>query len=175
MIRVLTPPNFLLLRRDHVSVFLAGSIEMSKAVDWQSEVIERLAYLDRVTFLNPRRPDWDSSWKQDKDDPQFSQQVKWELEGLERADFIALYLAPGTVSPISLLELGLHLRTGKVILCCPSGFARKGNVDITAARYKTPVLETMDEFIIKLSESVRLRLDTKPVMPLFCPVGIDSG
>ena len=34
-----------------------------------------------------------------------------------------------------MLELGLHARSGKVVLFCPEGFWRKGNVDLTAAAY----------------------------------------
>lgn len=67
-----------------------------------------------VLLLNPRRDDWDAGWKQDITDPQFFQQVSWELNGLDRADHIILYFVPGSKAPISLLELGLYalLRVG---------------------------------------------------------------
>src|SRR3546814_4292495 len=55
---------------------------------------------------------------------------------LESAAIIVMLLAPGSQSPISLLETGLHARGGKLILLCPEGFWRKGNVDITAERYR---------------------------------------
>lgn len=45
------------------SVFLAGSIEMGKAENWQIHVENLLEYTDCVIF-NPRRDDWDSSWVQ---------------------------------------------------------------------------------------------------------------
>lgn len=113
-------------------VFLAGSIEMGKAVDWQAQAIQALEGT-YCNILNPRRPDWDSSWKQEASNPQFREQVEWELGGLELAHVIFMYLAPGTMSPISLLELGLYIdRRAKMILCCPPGFWRKGNVDIVA-------------------------------------------
>lgn len=120
-------------------VFLAGSIEMGKAVDWQASVIAALADIDCL-ILNPRRPDWDASWVQSIDNPQFNEQVTWELDSMENADVIAFYFAPGTMSPISLLEFGMHApkaRYGdkRIIACCPEGFWRKGNVDIVAARY----------------------------------------
>lgn len=51
-------------------IFLAGSIEMGSAELWQDVVKDALADTDCV-LLNPRRDDWDSSWKQEKDDPQF--------------------------------------------------------------------------------------------------------
>ena len=136
------------------SIFLAGSIEMGTAEDWQTRVANDLKD-SAGTLFNPRRPDWDSSWKQTKDDPQFRTQVEWELDHLRRADIIALYFAPGTMSPISLLEMGLHVVRGNVIICCPTGFWRKGNVDIVAEQAGVPVYETYDEFVKALRDAVR--------------------
>src|SRR6478735_7676200 len=109
--QVLTPPHEVMVDKQ-VVVFLAGSIEMGTAKEWQQEVIElfdslvaaekRAGYL----LLNPRRPDWDSSWKQEYDNPPFYQQVKWEIKGLQQADHIIVYFDPATKSPVSLLELG---------------------------------------------------------------------
>ena len=41
------------------------------------------------------------------DDPRFPEPVRWELDMLDAADLVVMYLAPGTRSPVSLLELGL--------------------------------------------------------------------
>ncbi len=127
-------------------VFLAGSIEMGNAEDWQTKVIEGLADLD-ITVLNPRREAWDASWEQRIENPQFSEQVNWELDGLETAELILLYLVPGTKSPISLLEFGIYARSGKMLVCCPEGFWRKGNVDIVCAREGIPQFESVAELI----------------------------
>ena len=43
---------------DKNHVFLAGSIEMGKAEDWQSEMTKFFNELDWGVF-NPRRDDWD--------------------------------------------------------------------------------------------------------------------
>lgn len=107
-------------------VFLAGSIEMGAADNWQQRVA--LALDGQLIVLNPRRDDWDSSWVQSKDNPQFRAQVEWELAALDRADVVLMYFDPATHSPISLLELGLY--HNKMVVCCPEGFWRKGNVDI---------------------------------------------
>lgn len=128
------PPKEIELKAGYKSVFLAGSIEMGAAEDWQKELIEILKD-EKMQFFNPRRDDWDSSWKQTKSDPQFRGQVEWELNALEKSDVVAMYLDPKTKSPISLLELGLYARTNKLIVCCPSGFYRKGNVDVTCEKY----------------------------------------
>jgi hypothetical protein len=36
---------------------------------------------------------------------------------------------------ITLFELGLFARSGKLVVCCPDGFWRKGNVDVVCKRY----------------------------------------
>jgi hypothetical protein len=118
------------------SVFLAGSIEQGRAPDWQTLVAEGLSDLD-VLILNPRRDDWDASWRQSIDDPRFREQVEWELAALERAACVVLYFAPATQAPVSLLELGLYARSGKLAVCCPDGYWRKGNVDVVCRRYGT--------------------------------------
>lgn len=124
------------------TVFLAGSIEMGSAEEWQAFAAEHLGAAGYIA-LNPRRDDWDSSWVQSIDNPQFCEQVEWELGALDRADYIILYLSPGTQSPISLLELGLFATRGKLLVVCPEGFWRKGNVDIVCRHYGIPQYETL--------------------------------
>lgn len=126
---------------------------MGTAPDWQAEVENQLADLDMVIY-NPRRDDWDSTWVQSADNPQFREQVEWELAGLELANMIVLYLAPGTMSPISLLELGIYAANGskKLVVCCPEGFQRKGNVDIICERYGVEQVKDL----ASLSDSARL-------------------
>ena len=139
------------------SIFLAGSIEMGAAEDWQSVIPELFNDRNKLTFLNPRRDDWDSSWEQKESNPQFSKQVNWEMNMLDVCDIIFMYFSPETKSPISLLELGLYANSGKMIVCCPDGFWRKGNVDIVCSRYGIPVYNTLDSAI------GRLRTDLKDV------------
>ena len=127
-------------------VFLAGSIEMGRAGDWQAEVTAALSDLE-IAVLNPRRDDWDSSWRQSIDDPRFRGQVEWEIAAQERADLIAMYFAPETLAPITLLELGLFAASGKQVVCCPAGYWRRGNVEVVCARYRIPFVETLPELI----------------------------
>lgn len=128
------------------SVFLAGSIEMGKAENWQDRVTEALKDLN-VLILNPRRDDWDSSWEQKKENKKFREQVEWELEALEVADVIVMYFDPKTMSPISLLELGIHSQSDKLIVYCPEGFWRKGNVDIVCEIYGIKQVNSFEELI----------------------------
>ena len=124
-------------------VFLSGSVAGD---DWRAALMEQMKDHDMI-FLDPRRGDWDSSWKQTKDDPKFSEQVKWELSGLEKADVIALYFDAASESPISLLEFGLFGQSGKMIVCCPEGFPHKGNVDIVCDRYNIEQVGSLDEMV----------------------------
>ncbi len=128
------------------SVFLAGSIEQDKAENWQKYIEDQLNSSD-ITILNPRRDSWNASWEQTIDNPEFNEQVNWELEALEKADLILMYFAPNTKSPISLLELGLFAKSKKMIVCCPKGFWRKGNVDIVCKRYNILQVDSLDELV----------------------------
>ncbi len=128
----------------YYSVFLAGSIEQDKAIDWQNYIIQNLLSRD-ITILNPRRKEWDASWKQSIENIEFRGQVEWELEALERADKILMYFDPLTKAPISLLELGLFARTTKLLVCCPEGYWRKGNVDIVCQKYDIPQVNSLKE------------------------------
>lgn len=118
-------------------VFLAGSIEMGTAVDWQAVVGKQLSDAG-ATVLSPRRDDWDTRWPQDAQHPGFREQVEWELNAMEHADLILMHFVANTISPITLLELGLYAASspGKLVVCCPEGFWRKGNVDLVCEHYE---------------------------------------
>lgn len=128
------------------SVFLAGSIEGGKAFNWQ-EVLEKLLKDQPIVILNPRRDAWDASWEQKITNPMFKGQVDWELDGQEKADVIAMVFDSTTKSPITLLELGLFAKTGKLVVFCPDGFWRKGNVDIVCERYGIKQVNTIEALV----------------------------
>lgn len=141
------------------SVFLAGSIDMGTAIDWQADLTKALSDLE-IKVYNPRRPNWDSTWTQEITFDPFRKQVEWELGNLERVDVIAMYLPEASKAPISLLELGLFASSGRLIVACPKKFWRQGNVEIVCKRYNVPLVETVE----KLEELVRERLEN-PVPP----------
>jgi hypothetical protein len=131
-----------------IKIFLAGSIEMGNAVDWQTKVVKELNdFTKDLIFLNPRRDSWDSSWVQSIENEQFYEQVTWELDALDKSDYIFMYFDPNTKSPISLLELGLYASTGKLIVACPDGFWRKGNVEVVCERFDIPLLNNLEDLI----------------------------
>jgi hypothetical protein len=138
------PPTF--IPNNLACVFLAGSIEMGAAEKWQDKAVALLAETGYVV-LNPRRDDWDSSWKQEIMNPKFFEQVNWELQGIEEAEWVLMYFDPNTKSPITLLELGLvaQMDSKKLIVVCPEGFWRKGNVDVICDRYRIKTATTIEE------------------------------
>jgi hypothetical protein len=127
-------------------LFLAGSIDMGVASNWQAHVIESLIDTN-WTILNPRREDWDESWEQNKDNAEFRRQVEWELAAQEQAEVILMYFEPHSKAPVSLLELGLFARTGKMIVVCPEGYWRKGNIDIVCEKYNVKQLASLTEAV----------------------------
>jgi hypothetical protein len=158
----LTSPARTLLSSTDLLVFLAGSIEMGRADDWQSRVsAELIAQAPGVWVANPRRPDWDSSWEQSIDNPDFRAQVDWELDHLDRANLALFYFQPGTQSPITLLELGHRLASQGAaqhsIVCCPAGFWRRGNVEIVCARHTANLVGDIDALISAASNWVYSR------------------
>lgn len=165
---VYTPPTGVLLE-DYINhmIFLAGSIEMDKAEKWQDKIIEKLKDIPDLTILNPRRENWNSSWEQSINNMFFNEQVTWELDGIERADTILFYFDPNTKSPITMMELGIAsgLPTDKnIIVCCPEGFWRKGNVDILCSRMKHVnllIVKSLDELIETTHEFLEYQLGQK--------------
>lgn len=129
-------------------IFLAGSIDMGKAENWQERLERELNMYEDVMICNPRRDDWDSTWVQSIDNPQFNEQVTWELDNIEAADMVVFYFDPAGAAPITLLELGLAAGIcAQIIVCCPDGYWRKGNVEMVCDRYDIPLCNNIDEFI----------------------------
>lgn len=154
MARTLRPPASIDIRPSEKSLFLAGSIDLGNAPPWQIAVEEALADIDGV-ILNPRRDNWDAGWEQSLDNRQFVEQVEWELQGQEVADVIAMYFEPETKAPVTLLELGLFARSGKLIVCCPAGFWRKGNVDVVCKKYGAMQVSSLEEMIAAIRRRFR--------------------
>ena len=134
-----------------IRLFLAGSIEMGQADKWQNEVVNLLSDVDNLIIANPRRDDFDANPEQSQTNGALNEQVTWELDHIDSADIVLMYLQPNTISPISLLELGLIAGEGrrrrKFFMCCPDGFHRKGNVDITCSRYNIKVYDDLYECV----------------------------
>ena len=129
--------------RSFTKIFLAGTIDMGKSRDWQKEIYERFVGMDgRYILFNPRQENWDASRPGEMD-----YQVRWELDHLEEADMIIMYILGSSKSPISLLEMGIHAKGGKMSVICEKDFYRFDNVRITCDYYGVPLYENLDSFL----------------------------
>jgi hypothetical protein len=142
------------------SIFLAGSIEMGKAELWQDSFIDKLKDLP-VAIFNPRRPNFKPDWEQDISFAPFKEQVDWEMDQLDAASVIGLYFQADTKSPISLLELGMYASSGKLIVCCPEGFWRRGNVQIVCSQYGITMVNSLDDLMEKSREKLIVLIEER--------------
>lgn len=128
-----------------LTIFLAGSIDNGSAERWQDTVEKALADM-KGTIFNPRRDNWLPDLKQDISEPEFAYQVNWELDHIEQADLVFFYFSPHGPAPITLMELGLAVDK-TVVVCCPDGYWRKGNVQVLCDRRKTPLHDDLPSAI----------------------------
>ena len=96
----------------------------------------------RYILFNPRQEHWDATSPGEMD-----YQVRWELNRLEEADMIIMYILGSSKSPISLLEMGLHAKGGKMTVICEEDFYRYDNVRITCDHYDVPMYNDLDSFL----------------------------
>jgi hypothetical protein len=131
------------------TIFLAGAIDQGQAEDWQEKVARALDGFD-ITILNPRREHWDPSWDQTPENPQFREQVNWELDAQEAADMVLFVFTKDSKAPITFLEFGLYAPKKDAVVCCEEGFYRSGNIQIVAERLKVPVYDNLDDMLVDL-------------------------
>jgi hypothetical protein len=147
-----------------LNIFLGGSIENGTASNWQEKITKVLGNYE-INIFNPRRDNWDASWKQDISNPAFKEQVTWELDCLDKCEIIVFYFDPNTKSPITLMELGMMAEQFRsfpecLFVCCPDGYWRKGNIQVVCERYKIKLYETFEDFENALKKMFDKRLAT---------------
>ncbi|RGP71301.1 hypothetical protein FSPOR_3422 [Fusarium sporotrichioides] len=128
------------------SVFLAGITTSTGDTDWRQAFTDALINYP-ITILNPNRPDWDSTWREDFSDKRWVEQVSWELDMQEAANIIVFMFHEATEAPISLMELGLAVRTKPVIVCAHPDYKKRGNVDAVCRRFGVKLLSTLEELV----------------------------
>lgn len=135
------------------SVFLAGPTNPTGEADWR-ETLTAALIEEPIVIFNPKRTDWDSTWKEDFSDSRWAEQVEWELEMQDGADIMVVFFHKATLAPMSLLELGLCVRSGKAIVCAQDGYSKRGNVEAVCRRYGAKFVDSEED----LQDAVRERL-----------------
>ena len=139
------------------TIFLAGAIDQGKAVNWQEMVARALDEFD-ILVLNPRRENWNDKVEQVASNPEFREQVEWELDAQEAADMVIFVFTKDSKAPITFLEFGLFAPTKDAVVCAEEGFYRQGNLDIVAERHKVPMYHNLDEMIVDLQTVLREKI-----------------
>lgn len=143
--------------KEQYSVFLAGSIDMGNAVDWQSQYENEFKKY-RINIYNPRRIDFNNKEKQSINNPYFKEQVTWELEHLEKSECIIYHFANNSQSVITLLELGKFSNfNNKKIFVYAQEYFRLGNLEIFCDRYKLPLYNNEKNMLRDLHELFKLK------------------
>lgn len=160
-INVYSPPSPIVFNHKESSIFLAGTIDNGNSFDWQSEFIKDIdkhikkykkpeyIYCEAISIYNPRRKDWNKNAEYTYTDATMYQQINWELNALEKANYIVFNFNEDSQSVITLLELGLYANKGdnKIIaVCCPEKYHKAANVYAVCDRYKIPVIKYFSQF-----------------------------
>ena len=135
-----------------------GIMGLVQAEDWQTiytsllqkAQTERLVsnqLVKHIAVLNPRRDDWSNEWNETKHHPLLIEQIQWELEHLRESNCIVMYFDKNTISPISLLELGLFSNTSKMVVYCPDEYFRVENVVEVCKQYHVPVVSSLEGLV----------------------------
>ena len=131
-------------------VFLAGTIDFGNSEDWQAKIEkEIIEHCHNVTIFNPRI-NFDNGEKWENTPESFNKQVNWEQDNLEASDIIFMFIGGSSKSPISLLELGQFISSGKMIVCCENEFYRYENVRIMCERNNVTLFNDLDVAITDL-------------------------
>ena len=116
----------LYLPHEGPKIFLAGSIDSGNEIDWRQETADYIKeswFKDKqntesITIYNPKKG---KEWAVDLE----NEQATWDISMLNIADYIILHLTGDSVSPVSLLELGLYARDKKLFLSINDDYLRK--------------------------------------------------
>jgi hypothetical protein len=159
MKQVIYPPTRRLADPLNVSVFLAGSIDMGSARDWQTDLINRFHDHEDLSFYNPRRPEGFAG-KQSLENDMFVEQVNWEIDNLRTADIVVMYITASSQAPISLLEFGYcmgHDKIKNIVVAVEPGYWRRGNIEVMCNRYSIPLFEDLDDAEENLRSHIKER------------------
>ena len=92
-----------------------------------------------MVLISPRRPEFTPDME--------DEQIKWELDALEKADLIMMWFPAAAKAPVSFLETGLYMSSGKLVIGVEQGFYRQRNLELTCGYYGIPIWNSLDELV----------------------------
>lgn len=126
----------------YVTIFLAGTIDMGNSENWQAALVETFSSSEgRYILYNPRRDTFTNTPEE------MDYQVNWELDHLEKSQIIIMNILGSSKSPVTLLEMGLFMKSGKLLVACEPDYYRHTNVLLTCARYNVPLYPSLQSLI----------------------------
>jgi hypothetical protein len=139
-------------------IYLCGSINSGLAQDWQGELIK--AFKDyKVTFLNPRRPDWDINEKKTIDNPYYIEQLDWEDNQLHDSDLVIVYFQPDLPNPGVAMDFGIIANSNHdMIVCCPEGYKYRAKVQYICEGAGVICTESFEELVKTIDDYINLRV-----------------
>ena len=143
-----------------IKLYITGSISLDKSENWIMVFIEGLKKYflkDKNLFIfHPIRKDWNPEWGENEYDSEFRKQFVWELEAQGLADIVVMHFEHDALAPITLMEFGLNVgKDSRLIVHCPKGFWKKGNIDIICIRNEIKQAETLDDLLKLTIEDIR--------------------
>lgn len=139
-----------------IKIFLAGSIDQPARNNWRELAIAHIQTSwfsasnnqDSITIYSPRRSD--NEWTVDME----NEQAAWDMSMLSMVDYVILHLTGTTISPVSLLELGLFARNPNLYLSIDDSYMRKHVVELYYTYYgKNRVYPSWIDSITRISEN----------------------
>ena len=74
------------------------------------------------------------------------------------ADVIVMYFDPNTKSVVTMLELGLFAAKTLIVIC-PEGFWRKGNVDMVCKRYNIGTASNLEAAVSQIKDIMKVSVN----------------
>ena len=166
-LRICRPPSF--IAPSDCSVFLSGSFRPGDDNERRhDQLITCLMHAPttQVTIIDAWRDDYDDSPVQFKPNQRSAIQYRWELLNLPRVDVVAVYFAPDSKAPVSLLDFGLAAARDatKLVVYCEDDSHLRCHVEHICQEMHVFLVDTFDEFvravIDKLNKSAGTSLDS---------------
>lgn len=136
------------LMGNNISFFLGGTIDNGASKDWQKDLIEMTSDVSDVVLISPRRDDWNA----DATDTELENQIIWERYFQKKVDFKIYHFEDGSISPITLLELGEYGKGSDTIVSVTPKYQRYMNVKMFCDENNIMMVDSVDDiydFILK--------------------------